>query len=176
MDLLWFLSRSSKTKQCGSMQIRILVGLCRHKKINLYIKYITAGNDGRFASGAGFVFPTRIRIQESYINADPDPQHWLLAPKAFIMLNYPYFNVNKPGKVWSGKRFQLDPDLDTQHWEKRNLRKVKALLYCTLLISKLYQTGSGFNKIPGSSSGWSESRSKTLVLRLFRYRNIQIER
>jgi hypothetical protein len=65
MDLLWFLSRFSKTKQCESMQIRLLVGLCRHKKINFYIKYITAGNDGRFASGAGFVFPTRIRIQES---------------------------------------------------------------------------------------------------------------
>ncbi len=29
------------------------------------------------AAGSGSAFPIRIRIKESQINADPDPQHWV---------------------------------------------------------------------------------------------------
>jgi hypothetical protein len=45
MDLLWFPSRSRKTKQCGSMQIRIVVGLCRHKNMNFWSRICIPNTD-----------------------------------------------------------------------------------------------------------------------------------
>jgi hypothetical protein len=44
-------------------------------------KHPGSANYGRFASGSGFAFPIRIRLQESQFMADPDSQHWIQGSK-----------------------------------------------------------------------------------------------
>jgi hypothetical protein len=44
---------------------------------NLPTKLQKPGNQVNFhAPGSGSAFPIRIRIQDSQMNKDPDPQHW----------------------------------------------------------------------------------------------------
>jgi hypothetical protein len=99
-----FLSRcvygSREPNQCGFMRIRILVGF-KVIKSRIFTRYILkAGNRLKsipskvqkpfqyagnkvckilvnvLAPGSGSAFPLGVRIQDSQMNADPDPQHW----------------------------------------------------------------------------------------------------